>query len=789
MTSGLENRIESSSIQGGDEQNPIIYLETNLCSDTSSLDILAVHQNGRVRCLSEDLSVEHWISVVELGEQSVQYVTTINIEQARSGLLKNREDIAAVLLEGSAVDTAVPSLLVFVTSDSESTSQGHVMLRLFQPAQHHDTAPVAVDTGILKELLSIEISRPEELENESSQYHFHKPSGRLYQYQSKSIAFHDLSILTGNMSRLMHVKSNFQSCLRLSSNALAITDSNFISILDTRHSSVQAQESVWRSNATMGDDNGLEKLENQPQRTQLLSYFPSSSTIIALQERTLLAFHVGGMKGSGLNYKCGALADAVGRGTAFRSSKHDPKNSYIPPQLGRLIDVEIQEKKWETREHELDALVHAEEADEFDKCFSKALGLHFHDEDLDLNLKRYISSPTDLMKCSHKISSILNKLFKLDWHAQIENSEKQLQLRCVFLPTKTFQWLVVNNLLTQHGLELALTESSTLGLAQALPPCSIIRALSTFDASLQTLMYLLAATTPLTAREIICAMRYAIIVLQQSHNLSNMQLITAAGDEASESGSDAEMPLTNGNLSHRSKSAEPEQDADRIHDAHAVMRTCLARLSQYHDSEIQKAFKQELPSVMLGSFVDFLRAELAGGGWFSRYSDDTVLSQEELNPYSSQITIIAKLLNCAINCLGASAWLLDSTSSNENVDKIAYLKAEISAALEGIEEATYVQGLVHEVLLASKYAVKMPKHDKGSKGAKVNEIGMSLAKPVTMGTGDSETNALPLGLKPAGYMDITTVSTRGEKRKRTMRDIGMLKSKKVGAYSFERILV
>ena len=796
MSSRLENRITSSSAEGSDGPNSPIYLDTYFRPGASGLAVLVVHKNGGIRCLSEDLLVEHWASNVELGEQNVRFVTTISIEQAQSGLLKDREDILAAIGHSQAIDSNVPSLLVLVTSTSDSAGKESVMLRVFNLAYHYDTLEASSMTtypSTTEQVLSIDIPQFEGSRISTSKYDFHKPSGQLYQYQSRYIAVYDLSRIHPHLDYLTKTKGYMHSCLRLSSTSLAITDSDFISVLDIKYSSVRTQVPLRRPSITVGDEDSSEKLQEPSRIPELLSYFPSSGTIICLLDRTLLAFPLarnGGSKLGSQAVKRGTLADAIGNGSASRLSRpHGNENPYVPPRLGESVAFTKPEKRWKTRKHNFNAFVEAKDSDGFDKTFFNALDMDSPDGGLDLRKsKRYIIAPADLIRHNHQITFTLSKIFGLDQQIITENAAPQLELRCIFLPTQTFQWLVVNSLLTQRDVESALRQTNCLRPTQNLPPCSIIRALANSDGSLQTLVFLLAASLPLTAREILCAMRHAIVVLQQSHNLSNMQLITA-GDDTSDSGSDTEMPLVDDNLSERSRSPEPERDADKVHDAHAVMRTCLTRLSQYHDSEIQAAFKQELTPNVLLSFVDFLRAELAGGGWFSHYSDDTILPQEQLDPYSSQITIIAKLLNCTIDCLGASAWLLDPSASNESVNKIAFLKAEISAALEGIEEANYVQGLVHEVLLASKYAARVARSEETNGGPQVNEIGMSLVKPITVGTGDAETNALPLGLKPADYLETWRVDAGGEKRKRSLRDIGLLKSKKVGAYSFERILV
>ena len=147
--------------------------------------------------------------------------------------------------------------------------------------------------------------------------------------------------------------------------------------------------------------------------------------------------------------------------------------------------------------------------------------------------------------------------------------------------------------------------------------------------------------------------------------------------------------------------------------------------------------------------------------------------------------LASKLMNCAIDSLGSGGWISGSSSSvdmAESGDTIAYMKAEISAALEGIEEAAYLNGMLNEVLLYSKTAKHLDGLHMGTSNP--NEV-----KPIPVTFEDEILRVLPIGLNADQGVGLTRVGAGGELQARSARDIGRLKSRKIGHYTFERIMV
>jgi hypothetical protein len=188
-----------------------------------------------------------------------------------------------------------------------------------------------------------------------------------------------------------------------------------------------------------------------------------------------------------------------------------------------------------------------------------------------------------------------------------------------------------------------------------------------------------------------------------------------------------------------------------------------------------------------------LRYELSRGGWTSRYVDigESVLDEDAEVPDHAIILIISLLNNC-IDAIGAGGWLtgearLVNGDSFEAQELITSLKLEIEAAFEGVEQARYLSGILGEMV---RYGEQVQKSQPGNKphDETAEKPRSKPLRPKVVPI-DEQEKMLPLGLKVDHSISRMKVGAGGEIQKRTARDIGHLKSQKVGKYTLERIEV
>ncbi|CAK7199586.1 hypothetical protein SEUCBS139899_002269 [Sporothrix eucalyptigena] len=234
------------------------------------------------------------------------------------------------------------------------------------------------------------------------------------------------------------------------------------------------------------------------------------------------------------------------------------------------------------------------------------------------------------------------------------------------------------------------------------------------------------------------------------------------------------------------------------------------------------------------SLIEVLRKQMVDQGWATRYMDmegdeaaegvaTAAADGADVAPLNYSIRLIADLLCRCIDAVRPGEWLVNdeevaaaaaSAAASTNGDGLdlvnglaasaptaaggdffALLKWQVSAALEGVQEALYLRGLVGETVRYGMGLEKMA--GKAAALAKKEGAGASVvARPQTVG-GPSTTatvSGLPLGLRPPNglprHADVTPtkLSSGNEVVRRTKRELGHLTSKKVGAYTLERIV-
>ncbi|CAK7266078.1 hypothetical protein SEPCBS119000_001839 [Sporothrix epigloea] len=237
------------------------------------------------------------------------------------------------------------------------------------------------------------------------------------------------------------------------------------------------------------------------------------------------------------------------------------------------------------------------------------------------------------------------------------------------------------------------------------------------------------------------------------------------------------------------------------------------------------------------SLIEVLRKQMVDQGWATRYVDvdgtgddgakaaGAVTDGADAAPLNYSIRLIADLLCRCIDAVRPGEWLINdeevgaiaaaATAANGDSsslangqaleptaaggDFFALLKWQVSAALEGVQEALYLRGLVGETVRYGMGVEKMAARAANlakKEAAAVSHATDSVVRPQIIGSSSSAVtvNGLPLGLRaPAGlarHMDVspTKLSSGNEVVRRTKRELGHLTSKKVGPYTLERIV-
>ena len=776
--------ITTTSINLSKEAAPVSYLDT---LDTGfGNKLIALHKDGSITGYSDDLKTEEWHSsinreVLNLASTPVIHAAAIlSVQQARKSVLKDREDILATL--GPDRDGVNHNLLVVISrppAKDANNNAGALELRIFHIRFTHlkDMAQK------LQPLAMLTIPEPSNLISKKCRITMHTPSGTVYQDAEGALAVYDLN---GSVPRLVHtvVRNGALSYVRVSRELVASSRGSSLSLIDLTYDSLQDEGTLTTNHeakVTRNSKNPNDK-PTVTEDVQLLSYFAPLGVMVALDGRRLLAvqlFMTGQVGESRKRKREGLLVDALGRGSSI--TKAASRNSVASSKSIGAFLPSIDSSDWKAQKTALDRCVAQNNNEEFERLMAAALGINATED------VKHISSPGSQDHINrHAVTYALKTMFSVD-QAYLDAdpaNDALLNMDLHFFPRRIGKCLIDKGLFSLDQIELSLKQYGALPITSKLANGSLIRALANFDSSLEVLLSVLASPVPLGSLELVHVL--AIVARVQNTQVTEPQRLLTNGDGEDDSGNIDTLQLVNGQTTESIPSPPSNRSADDL--SHRLLNFAMKRLYACPPSSVARALKKEMPTSQLRLLVDSLRMEVARGGWLSPY-EDSLDSLDFSLPNDSQMSCIAHLFSCVIDSLGTGGWILGDPMSDdltESADTVAYMKAEISAALEGIEEATYLKGMLGEILLYGKDTL-----NSSVKQSKSNEAHLSALppKPETMTLDDEGSQLLPLGLKLAPAISTTKVGAGGELIKRSRRDIGRLKSRMVGKYSFDRIMI
>lgn len=719
----------------------------------------------------------------------VEHASVMSLSQATQSLLKNREDILAMLEHNAdASDTRLLFLVSRASSVPTSSRGNQLDLRIFHVRVSESARKP------LQELISLILPEPKRPKPEKSNYSWHGSSGTLLQNTSSDLAMYDLTELIPRLAHYMPLGSTkINSCLRLSASLIALNTPVDMSIVDIQYSSLQAEQTLESLSKNQSEALTRKHTLKGERNTCLLSYFAPLDLVVVLQGRKLLALQLStGVEqatNSRKRKRTGLLVNSIGRGVSSFSEKLPERNRLrdIPTPLGTELPNSRSQDGWNTTRDRLESLFKNKNLEQFESIMLSELGIADEKEEPHLlgDLNRSDAkkrNPPDF----RKVNYLLNKVFILEQSRQAgEQSAIDQKLRISWFPDLLCRRLIRHGLFSVDHIEASLKHSRSFSTTERIKVGAYTQALVEWDKSLKTLQSIFRNPVPLDAREIVHALRYLMHILNKSGSPGTTKQLTD-GAQREDEGFDQSTQHKGDKSSIDSISSASEFEVDVAHD---LLESILIRLNVFSMSKVTQALKTELSTQELRSLVDLLRIELARGQWLSAYGEGGLGPLGDGHSNNGQVCIITKLLNSVIDSIGTGGWILGASVTDdltETEETIAYMKAEISAALEGIEEATYLKGLLGQILLYGKTATLSQGKTKKSLGA--NQKPLQIQSIPMDGTG-IESSALPLGSKAAQWVPAKKVGAGGELVERSRRDIWRLKSRMVGEYSFDRIVI
>lgn len=365
----------------------------------------------------------------------------------------------------------------------------------------------------------------------------------------------------------------------------------------------------------------------------------------------------------------------------------------------------------------------------------------------------------------------------------IENDTGDSKLSATFYDSHTFMWLLEHGFMTVTNIETALRKSDSN--SKSLSPGQLVDLIVDIDQNMHLLL-ILVAKNYLGAAELLHVIRNlmeSLGLLGENPNTKQGLLANGEDPEIQNEDKDVEEQVEQleAEIEQDLEMAEYQLGAGSGTRGHALSQA-LSKLYTRPTSDIVHALQTTYSSQEITCLIYLLRFELARGGWTTKYVDavEVDVGEEDAGYEDNAIILISSLLNSCVDAIGAGGWLsgearLVDGDRFEAEELVSSLKLEVSAALEGIEEAVYLKGLTSEMIkYGDAVEATLPKHKRTD---------------ILISSADEDTSLLPVGLKVDKDIALNKVGAGGAIYKRTKRDIGYLKSQKVGKYSRERIRI
>jgi len=783
--------------------SPVIFLGTILSrqqsKEQSTSDLLAVRKDGTISCFSGEELSEKWSSPAtilnkedHLSSQdiTVEFAQLTTAFSASQGLLKNRPDLLSSYPEEVSESGFNPELLVLVTVSAEVRT-----VRIVAMPQRSIVGAVQQSVDVL---LSIEL--PTLAASSQPAYSLHASSGILQLLSNDIVQTYDLTnTLPKSISKMR--TNGADSFLRLSNTSLMVAHGSSVTVYNPKYQSIlasvdtQVVESVPSKRRRVDAENNQSLLS-----IKFCTYFPKLGVAVALSGSQLVAFQIEGqLDRQGRPRATGLLIDSLGCSAKdqFTTSRSKRSKTALDQELktldmSKLASSAALEAAWSEEVAGLESAVKQSEPSTFDELLAAKLGTSWESESLVNGASAPAMVNGDKAK-SHVLSSsskrrwqiyAISKVFKL-----VEEGTKT-KLSVAFYAPNTFTWLLQDGAMSISNIQTAL--KSKTSLHSTIPAGNLVDILEELDPSFEFLLLLLSQNY-LPAEEILHAIKRLMISLGLFGESAGQQALLTNGEEIHEEKIDSDDQLSR-------LEAEAENDlalAEYQLDAGSGVRgqalsVALSKLYTCPSNAIVYAIQTTFTTAETVSLIYLLRFELGRGAWTSRYLDlgENIIDEEAEIP-NNAIVSIASLLNNCVDAIGAGGWLtgearLVNGDPFEAQELITSLKLEVGAALEGIEEAKYLNGLISEMIRYGDQVQKVQKRKVDDSSEKKRKGKPS--RPVIVQLGEQE-KMLPYGLKSEKVIAFQRVGAGGEVQERSKRDIGHLKSQKVGKYTLERIVV
>ncbi|KAK4505088.1 hypothetical protein PRZ48_003051 [Zasmidium cellare] len=749
---------------------------------SSDNSVLVSYDNGNVDCLSGDISSSRW-EHTGAGESDVrvEYTAVVDLDTARKGILKSREDVVALLdttNPGPNGSATLPLLVQVVHSDSRRLLYIYAIRNATGQALRTHQSP-------LEEVMSYELPFRQRHGITVASYELHAASGMLYQRMGSRLSVVDLSGTTSKLSFELGRKGapNVSSFTRLSVATVLVVSPSKIGVYDTKYGSLLSSldyRTAQQDGATEND--GHSDQAHPP--LSIITQFQDLSIIVGFSGTNLVAWQVGDMLDDGRRAKAHGplLLEVMDKGKATHEI------------VGASQKQEKRRKRWEDWKSQVDQLIGDSDIDGLEDLVVKDFNIattapetpnggevnghangHSRHESEEWDLPPQTFDPQYVNRA--KAEYLLGKTFHLRPHdANVHSGDFHLEI--AVLSRNILRWLAIAGFLRADEIQLALSDASS---QTQVAPGDVMAAIGDADPTLRLMCDLVSLPVHWAIEDVVRGIQFLIRTL-------NNQDPSSTTNEPLKALTNGDVAMADGDLESEIAATITQVDETQmlmesgLEVRSEVCRLLLARLQAFPHKAVVRSMHQMMTDDDIMFFIVILRSELVNGGWTQKYVEQSsdeednfadLANAQEVTSNSQTIRTLASLSSCAVDAIGLSGWVVGRKANAEHaLHFIETFKNEVSVALEGLFQVESLNTMLGDVKRTAGGLQQQPRRKRK------RHADEELQSP--------EQTWMPVGGRVEPPVVSTWTTKTGRKSKAAIAEE---KNRNVGKYSFDRIRI
>ncbi|KUI60351.1 hypothetical protein VP1G_07578 [Cytospora mali] len=805
-----------------DHASKIVHLSTTIPANSADAnekgtvsDLIAVAEDGTVMCFQGEDLRKKWETSPEILRQDLAAVpkgTRLQVELVQAapatdviaGFFGGKQDAFAALLHTAQDDVSSLDTLVLVT---KTTGKGTATRHL------HILGMVSSDSqanGRLVQIHTSPIPSSSSASNGPGALRLDVGSGSLMELQENTLVTYDLTSTVVKVDSKLQVP-DVKSFLRLSKSSVLAAKPDSLDVYNPVFQSLQASADIE-----------LDAAGKSSSRLSfsLVAYFARLEIAIAIHGASLVAVQLEAPRTRGKKRRAeGLLIDSLGRGISQHKDSAKKQKTPVESSFSNHLPGSITGNYWSeftADTQRADELLAANDLAGFEELLASKFGIQTKPADV-------ASKPTDPESDQEQpklpewvwpvtrsdyppadrrwVLYAITRVFA--WQDAPESGADQTRLSCKLPEGNLLNCLIdagyvtISNIKSAFKEELRGIDDIDFVLGEEVPQV-LVQADPLFELLLSYL-----SSTKLGAVELLTAIRLIMRSLELVQDPTKMapKLFTFESTKSDAADADDNAIDADQNaFGHELDRLEQELEVTEhyLGDESIVrargLSVAFGKLGSCPRVSTIRTLRRSYKPEEILSLIYVLRMELVKDGWTTRYLDTTRLDEDdELEaPPDGSISLLADLLCRCIDAVGPGGWLINDAivaagagDHMNSADFLASLKLEISAALEGVQEAVFLRGIISE---AVRYGNQVQKIEQEG-GQKYRRGDAQVLHGHGAKVTGSDSAVLPLGMKAKERISAEKIISGGEIARRRKREVGQLISQKVGAYSLERISI